>query len=49
MTIKYKLERYVDGDWYEWGTFENVEELARASALLGRIGYQGAHIRVVNV
>ena len=49
MTIKYKLERYVDGAWYEWGTFESVEALVRASALLGSVGYQGAQIRVVNV
>lgn len=45
----YKLERMVDGVWYEWGVYSSVSRLVAAAAWLGRMGYEDAKIRVVEV
>lgn len=47
--MKYKLERYVDGAWYVWGTYSSVENLVSAAVSLGFIGFSADKIRTVAV
>ena len=42
----YRLERYVDGEWYEWGTYPSANDLAKAAAELGILGYGSDSVRV---
>ena len=44
---KYRLERLVDGVWYEWGTFEDPVRLAEAAHELGGYGYKKIRVLVV--
>ena len=31
----YKLEQYVDGEWWPWGTYSTAQGLADAAFVLG--------------
>ena len=42
--MRYRLEQYVDGEWYCWGTYGSVSRLVEAAFELGRIGV--AQVRI---
>lgn len=42
----YCLERFVEGDWYVWGTYASANDLAKAAAELGILGYDSDSVRV---
>ena len=46
--MQYRLEQSIDGEWWPYGTYSSVEQLARAAFALGAISYV-AGIRVVEV
>ena len=37
MRVMYKLEQYVDGEWWPWGTYSTAQGLATAAFELGAI------------
>ena len=45
----YKLERRVDGRWYEWGMYSETSDLVWEAAKLGKLGYNEFTIRVSEV
>ena len=45
----YKLEKYVDGEWWPWGTYSTVHGLATAAFELGRMCGVQINIKVTEV
>lgn len=46
--MQYRLEQYVDGAWWPYGTYSSAEQLAKAAFALGSINCV-TRIRVVEV
>lgn len=45
----YKLEQYVDGEWWTFGTYETVKAVAAAALELGRMRGVQINIKVTEV
>lgn len=45
----YKLEQYVDGEWWTWGTYSTVQGLAESAFELGLMRGVRTNIRVTEV
>lgn len=46
--MRYRLEQYIGGEWWPFGTYSSAEQLAKAAFVLGSNSYV-ARIRVVEV
>ena len=47
--MSFKLEKYVDGEWCEWGTYESVDDVTKAAFELGRNAGCVENVRVLIV
>ena len=47
--VMYKLEQYVDGEWWTWGTYKTAQALAESAFELGRMRGVRTNIRVTEV
>lgn len=47
--VMYKLEQYVDGEWWTWGTYKTAQALAESAFELGRMRGVQINIKVTEV
>lgn len=47
MKEKYILLKLVDDEWWEHGTYDSIDSLAKAAFWLGKDGYEEIRVEVV--